>query len=90
MYTRSQKKSVSAKPAPRSIFSRDNKRWTVKEEREMIRLRRHENLPFANIAHELHRSPEAIKFRFEKLLMEHSEGLTDVTDVLRWFNLSDE
>ena len=74
----------------RSIFSKNNKRWTVKEEREMVRLRRYENLPFANIAHELHRSPEAIKLRFEKLMMEHSEGLTDVSEVLRWFNLSEK
>jgi len=72
------------------IAKRNNVRWTVAEEREMIRLRRHENLPFANIAHALNRSPESIKVRFEKLLMEHTEGTTDVKDSLRWFNLSTE
>jgi hypothetical protein len=55
----------------------------------MIRLRRHENMSFHEIATELHRSPDAIKFRFEKLLMEHSEG-SDTAEVLRWFNLSEE
>ena len=60
------------------------------EERNMVRMRRLENKTFAEIATELNRDTEAIKLRFEKLLMEHSDGLSDVSEVLRWFNLSEE
>ena len=88
MQTRS---SISKRPVPASrvVYARDNHRWTVADEREMIRLRRQENLPFANIAHALRRSPEAIKFRFDKLVEEHV-GDDDVAEkeVLRWFNLN--
>jgi hypothetical protein len=90
MYTRSQNKSATKRTAPAIRYSKDNHRWTQSEEREMVRLRRLENLNFQEIATELHRSPEAIKLRFEKLLMEHTEGESDVSETLRWFNLTDE
>jgi len=91
MQTRSSTR-VSKRPVPasRSLPERDNFRWTVEEEREMIRLRRQENLPFANIAHTLHRTPEAIKLRFNKLVEEHVEGGHSEAEALRWFNLSTE
>ena len=55
----------------------------------MIRLRRHENLPFANIAHALRRTPEAINLRFRKLVEEHmGENEVAESEVLRWFNLN--
>ena len=57
----------------------------------MIRLRRHENLPFANIAHALRRTPEAINLRFRKLVEEHvGEDELSEKEVLRWFNLHTE
>jgi hypothetical protein len=61
----------------------------VAEEREMIRLRRYENKTFAEIGAVLHRAPEAIKFRFARLVNEHI-GDDDVAEkeVLRWFNLN--
>jgi DNA-directed RNA polymerase specialized sigma24 family protein len=58
------------------------------EEREMVRLRRLENKTFEEIALSLNRDTEAIKLRFEKLLMEHTDGESDVSEALRWFNLS--
>jgi hypothetical protein len=92
MYTRSQKSAIARQvPVARVIqYSKDQRRWTVSEEREMIRLRRHENMSFHEIATELHRSPDAIKYRFEKLLMEHTDGCSNTAEALRWFNLSDE
>ena len=92
MYTRSQKSAISRQvPVARVIqYSKDQRRWTVSEEREMIRLRRHENMTFHEIATELHRSTDAIKYRFEKLLMEHTDGCSNTAEALRWFNLSDE
>lgn len=91
MYTRSQKSSPRVAPAPaRVVYSKDNVRWTASEEREMVRLRRYENKSFDEIGKELHRAPEAINFRFRKLIDEHVEGGHSRKEVLRWFNLSDE
>jgi len=91
MYTRSQQNAIKrAVPVARVIqFSKDNHRWTQSEEREMIRLRRHENMTFHEIGMELHRSPEAINLRFRKLVDEHV-GDDDVArkEVLGWFNLN--
>ena len=91
MQTRSSS-TVSKRPvhASRVVYSKDNHRWTVSEEREMIRLRRYENKSFTEIAAELHRAPEAINFRFIKLVADHIEGGHDEKEVLRWFNLSTE
>jgi len=92
MYTRSQQNAIKRNtPVARVIqFSKDNHRWTQSEEREMIRLRRHENMTFHEIGMELHRSPEAINLRFQKLVAEHAEGGHSETDALRWFNLNTE
>jgi hypothetical protein len=87
MQTRSTKSS-SKRATPVLIPSRHNQRWTVMEEREMVRLRRLENKTFEEIALSLNRDTEAIKLRFEKLLMEHTDGESDVSEALRWFNLS--
>ena len=56
----------------------------------MIRLRRYENKTFDEIAAELHRAPEAIHFRFKKLIAEHVEGGHSEKEVHCWFNLSTE
>lgn len=91
MYTRSQKSSPRVAPAPvRVVCANDNSRWTVSEEREMVRLRRFESKTFAEIGTELHRAPAAINFRFQKLVAEHVEGGHSEKDVLRWFNLGNE
>lgn len=91
MHTRSQKSSPRVAPAPaRVVYSNGNSRWTVSEEREMVRLRRYENKTFAEIGKELHRAPEAINFRFQKLVAEHVDGGHNEKEVLRWFNLGNE
>jgi hypothetical protein len=87
MHTRSSSTvSKRAVPASRVVYHR----WTVSEEREMVRLRRYENKSFTEIAAELHRAPEAINFRFLKLVADHIEGGHDEKEVLRWFNLITE
>ena len=92
MYTRSQRQSIKrGLPVARVIeFSKDATRWTQAEEREMVRLRRYENMRLEEIAQELHRTPEAIRCRFVKLFMEHATGDIPEKEVLRWFNLGDE
>jgi hypothetical protein len=88
MHTRSS--SYAPSPSTTRTAAKNNHRWTVMEERNMVRLRRQKDMTFDEIAVEMKRTPEAIKLRFEKLLMEHSDGLSDVSEVLRWFNLSEE
>jgi len=56
----------------------------------MVHLRRHNSMTFEQIADRLERNPEAIKFRFEKLMNEHGEGHSDAAEVVRWFNLGFE
>ena len=91
MHTRSSSTvSKRAVPASRVGYSKDNHRWTMSEEREMVRLRRYENKNFTEIGAELHRAPEAIKFRFDKLVADHIEGGHDEKEVLCWFNLNTE
>ena len=84
----------SKRPAPVHVDARTPKRhnthWAITEEREMIRLRRHENKTYVEIAAILHRLPEAIKLRFEKLVAEHIEGGHSEAEALRWFNLDSE
>jgi hypothetical protein len=68
----------------------NGRRWTVKDERKMVHLRRHNSMTFEQIADRLERNPEAIKLRFEKLMNEHGEGHSDAAEVVRWFNLGFE
>ena len=69
---------------------RDGARWTKTEEREMIYRRRHAGMTFHEIALDHQRSVDAIKLRFEKLVVEHSEGEDGVSEALLWFNLSEK
>ena len=82
MHTRSKRTVIE--------YTNNKRRWSVMDERKMIHLRRHNNMTFDEIAARLERNPEAIKLRFEKLLMEHSDGSSDANDALRWFNLGFE
>ena len=89
MQTRSTKSS-SKRVTPVTVPSRHNLRWTLSEEREMVRMRRLENKTFTEIAAELNRDTESIKMRFEKVVQQQIEDGADKTEALRWFNLSTE
>jgi hypothetical protein len=73
---------MSAKP------SREGKKWTVSEEREMIRLSRHKQMTESVIARKLDRSRESVKFRLLKVFREHLEGFDDyeegINEVSDW------
>ena len=73
---------MSAKP------SREGKKWTVSEEREMIRLSRHKQMTESVIARKLDRSRESVKFRLLKVFREHLEGFDDyeegISEVSDW------
>ena len=88
MQTRSTKSS-SKRATPVSVPSRHNVRWTASEEREMVRLRRIEGMNFTEIAKRLHRLPEAVNLRFDKLVKQHIEEGTDEKEVNKWFDFND-
>lgn len=79
-YTRS--RSSSARP------TREGKKWTVTEEREMIRMSRHYQMPETEIARTLNRSVESVRFRLLKIFAEHLTGFDDseqgISEVSDW------
>lgn len=79
--TRSPKRSV---PLP----SRNNTKWTVTEERELIRMCRLENNSVNDMADRLNRTPESVRYRLLKIFAAHMEGRepTDenIQDVSDW------
>lgn len=63
------------------------RRWTVTEERELIRLCRHTDMKPDEIAERLNRSEEAVRYRLAKIFLEHLDGRTDdeaVQEVSDW------
>jgi len=68
--------------------ARNNKKWTVTEERELIRMCRHEDNSVSEMADRLNRTPEAIRYRLLKIFAAHMEGRepTDenIQDVSDW------
>jgi len=57
--------------------SREGKKWTVTEERDMIRMSRHKQMPESEIARNLNRSVEGVRFRLLKVFSEHLTGFDD-------------
>lgn len=80
--TRSTPKRAPAMP------SRNNKKWTVTEERELIRMCRHEDNNVSDMAERLDRTPESIRYRLVKIFAEHMEGREpteeNIQDVSDW------
>jgi len=80
--TRSTPKRAVPMPA------RNNKKWTVTEERDLIRMCRHENNTVNEMADRLNRTPESIRYRLLKIFAAHMEGRepTDenIQDVSDW------
>lgn len=80
-------------PATRSFTvtvkpSREGKKWSVTEEREMIRLSRHYQMPDSEIARTLNRSVEGVRFRLLKVFADHLTGFDDseqgISEVSDW------
>jgi hypothetical protein len=80
--TRSTPKRAVPMPA------RNNKKWTVTEERNLIRMCRHENNTVNEMADRLNRTPESIRYRLLTIFAAHMEGRepTDenIQDVSDW------
>ena len=79
-YTRS--RSSSARP------TREGKKWTVTEEREMIRMSRHYQMSESEIARTLNRSVEGVRFRLLKVFADHLTGFDDseqgISEISDW------
>lgn len=61
--------------------SRDGKKWLQSEERELIRMCRHENLTVNEMAARMRRSPHSIAYRLTKTMLEHLDGRTDESSI---------
>jgi hypothetical protein len=70
-----------------SADSRDGKKWLQSEERDLIRMCRHENLNLDEMASRMRRSPHSISYRLTKIMLEHLDGRTDeesIKEVSDW------
>lgn len=70
-----------------SADSRDGKKWLQSEEREFIRMCRHEDLTVDEMAARMRRSPDSIMNRITKIMLEHLDGRTDeksIKEVSDW------
>ena len=70
-----------------SADSRDGKKWLQSEQREFIRMCRHEDLTVDEMAARMRRSPDAIMHRLTKIMLEHLDGRTDeksIKEVSDW------
>jgi hypothetical protein len=64
-----------------SADSRDGKKWLQSEDRELIRMCRHENLNLHDMAARMRRSPHSIAYRLTKTMLEHLDGRTDEASI---------
>ena len=68
--------------------SREGKKWSVTEEREMIRMSRHHQMFESEIARTLNRSVEGVRFRLLKVFADHLTGFDDreqgISEVSDW------
>ena len=91
-YTRSSAtRSASPKSAPkesvRPSYTMNGERWTQQEERDLVRLLRHENRSVAEVATMLHRSPLAVHYRIDKVLTEHvGEDDVGILEASKWLH----
>jgi len=68
--------------------SRNNKKWTVTEERDLIRMCRLENNSVSDMADRLNRTPQSVRYRLLKIFVAHMEGREatneNIQDVSDW------
>jgi len=77
----------SLKVSVRNNVSSNGERWTQQEERDMVRLFRHENKSVPEVATALHRSPLAVHYRVDKVLTEHmGEDDVSLLEASRWLH----
>jgi hypothetical protein len=78
-------------PATRSKIARPTaSRWLKKEEDRMVHLLRYGNMHIDEIARELHRSPEAVRWRIVKIVREHSVDKDSTHEAYNWLGLTAE
>ena len=80
--------SYSARSRSSTKPAREGQKWTVTEERDLIRMSRHLQLSENNIATVLNRSVESVRFRLLKIFAEHLTGFDDaergISEVSDW------
>jgi transposase-like protein len=65
-------------------------RWLKKEEDRMVQLLRYGNMSVDQIAREIHRSPEAVRWRIIKIVKQHSAGAGEESahEAYNWLGLT--
>jgi len=83
--------AIAALEGPRFVVIADpvnnNKKWTVTDQRTLIRMCRHTEMTPAIMAATLGRSEESIRYRLAKIIHEHLDGRTDdasIREVSDW------
>jgi hypothetical protein len=77
----------SAKVTVRNRVNNNGERWTQQEERDMVHMLRHQNKSVPEVANALHRSPLAVHYRIDKVLMEHiGEDDVGVLEASKWLH----
>jgi len=77
----------SLKVSVRNNVSSNGERWTQQEERDMVKMLRHDNLSVNEVANALHRSPLAVHYRIDKVLTEHiGEDDVGVVEASKWLH----
>ena len=70
------------------VSARNNMKWTKTEERNLIRMCRLTDMTPDQMAHELGRTDEAIRYRLLKIFVEHMDGRDpseeNIQDVSKW------
>jgi hypothetical protein len=86
-YTRSSVAlSASPKSSARVNYNMNGERWTQQEERDLIRMFRHEKASVMDVAKALHRNPMAVHYRVDKVLNEHMEGGVSLMEASAWLH----
>lgn len=71
------KMSYSTRSRSSTRPAREGQKWTVTEERDLIRMSRHLQMSENKIAVVLNRSVEGVRFRLLKIFAEHLTGFDD-------------
>lgn len=83
--TRTTAAAITAIEGPRFVVIaapvNNNKKWTVTDQRTLIRMCRHTEMTPAIMAATLGRSEESIRYRLARLIHEHLDGRTDEASI---------
>lgn len=69
-----------------NCYNKTGQNWTQQEERDLIRMFRHEKASVMDVAKALRRNPLAVHHRVDKVLNEHMEGGVPLLEASAWLH----